>query len=337
VSLVDQIFALTDFGFTQRQAGFLVQVMQHAGVCLMRQYCVYAKIPHGVVVRNFFGGLVARRFATAYACARHNRGRIYHLHHKALYRAIGEPGSRLRRPAVLARARERLMLLDAVLAEPAVHWLGAEPEKVRHFLLTCSSRLRREDLPLLTFHGEANSTVRYFPDRVPIGLDREQDRHVFLYLVTRYLPGDFRMFLLRHAELFRALPRWVVRLLVPRPLQPAVGVYREAFRDELMSPFSPALVDELRTYFVLRRAADRQPDTVRRPDYAEANRRFRHPRFRALYRDWCLRGDAALYAARSPVIADAVTRGTACLECRVLPHVYGHLTVRPAPEAGYGE
>jgi hypothetical protein len=174
--------------------------------------------------------------------------------------------------------------------------------------------------------------VRYFPDRMPIGLDRDQDRYVFLYLVTRYLPGDFRMFLLRHAELFRALPRWVLRLLVPRELQAAVGVYQGAFRDELTTPLRPALVDELRAYFVLRRAADRQPDLAAAPIYAEANRRFRHPRFRALYRAWCLQGDAALYVARSSVIADAIARGTGRLECRVLPHSYGHLTVRPEAE-----
>jgi hypothetical protein len=31
--------ALTSFGFTARQASFLVLVMLHAGVCLGRQYC----------------------------------------------------------------------------------------------------------------------------------------------------------------------------------------------------------------------------------------------------------------------------------------------------------
>jgi hypothetical protein len=43
-----------------------------------------------------------------------------HLQSKTIYRAIGEPETRLRRPTPVARAVERLMLLDAVLAEPAL-------------------------------------------------------------------------------------------------------------------------------------------------------------------------------------------------------------------------
>ena len=35
------------FGFTERQAGFLVTVMLHAGVCLARQYCAFARIKYG--------------------------------------------------------------------------------------------------------------------------------------------------------------------------------------------------------------------------------------------------------------------------------------------------
>ena len=30
-------------GFTERQAGFLVTVMLHAGVCVPRQYCAFAR------------------------------------------------------------------------------------------------------------------------------------------------------------------------------------------------------------------------------------------------------------------------------------------------------
>jgi len=51
-------------------------------VCLLRQYSAFAGIVHGQKTRKFFAKLVSRRFATAYAC-RHNRGRIYHVHHKA--------------------------------------------------------------------------------------------------------------------------------------------------------------------------------------------------------------------------------------------------------------
>ena len=78
----DHIAAIVRLGFTQRQARFLVFVMQYSGVCLLRQYSAFAGIVHGQKTRKFFAKLVSRRFATAYAC-RHNRGRIYHVHHKA--------------------------------------------------------------------------------------------------------------------------------------------------------------------------------------------------------------------------------------------------------------
>ena len=78
----DRIAAIVGLGFTERQARFLVFVMQYSGVCLLRQYSAFAGIVHGQKTRKFFAKLVSRRFATAYAC-RHNRGRIYHVHHKA--------------------------------------------------------------------------------------------------------------------------------------------------------------------------------------------------------------------------------------------------------------
>ena len=60
--------------------------------------------------------------------------------------------------------------------------------------------------------------MRYFPDKLPIGMQPHADTHVFVYLVTRPSPMDFRLFLLRHAALLRVLFRWTVRLLLPRQL-----------------------------------------------------------------------------------------------------------------------
>jgi hypothetical protein len=99
-------------GFTERQAGFLVTVMLHAGVCIGRQYCACARLAYGQKMHDFFQSLIARRVATVRRCG-HNRARLFYSHHKPLYRAIGEPNSRHRKPMMLARAVERLMLLDA--------------------------------------------------------------------------------------------------------------------------------------------------------------------------------------------------------------------------------
>ena len=119
----ERVRAVADFGFTERQARFLVLVMRHAGVCVPRQYARFAGIANGgKKCHAFFEKLVRRGQAVASDCL-HNRARLYHVHHKPLYHVIGEVTSRYRRRVPPRLAIERLMLLDAVLTTPDVHWL----------------------------------------------------------------------------------------------------------------------------------------------------------------------------------------------------------------------
>ena len=143
----DRIKAVVDFGFTERQARFLVTVMLHSGVCLLRQYTAFAGIAHGQRTRRFFHMLVSHGYAKAYPC-RHNRGRVYHVQHKLLYRAIGETDSRHRRPMPAARVVDALTLLDAVLASPELVWLATDEEKQVH--LSSLATVSTEKLPHLT-------------------------------------------------------------------------------------------------------------------------------------------------------------------------------------------
>jgi hypothetical protein len=314
----ERIKAVADHGFSERQAGFLVTVMLHSGVCLARQYPAFARITQGQKVHDLFRTLLGRGYATARRCG-HNTARLYHLHHKPLYDAIGEPDNRHRRPVTLSRAVERLMLLDAVLADRHLQWLATERDKVAYFTLT--HRVTRTDLPALTFRAGARETVRYFADKLPIGLGPDGRTFVFLYLVTRPVPVDFRMFLERHAELFRALPAWTLRLVVPPHLTNAIARYQHAFREQVGTPLRSTHLDELRWYFRMRA----QPSTPRDERYHRASRAFGGPRFRALYRTWRERGDGVLDAAGSPVLANAIARQTGHMECRVLAHRYLHL------------
>ena len=305
-------------GFTDRQAAFLVTVMLHAGVCVGRQYCAFAGIPHGRKVCDFFESLVTRGYATARPCG-HHRARLFHIHHKPLYRAVGEPNNRHRRPTTLPRAIERLMLLDAVLADRHRIWLATEQDKLAYFTLT--HRIPRQDLPSLTFRAEDAETVRYFPDKLPIALDGDGRTHVFLYLLTQDVPIDFRGFLERHAELLRALPAWTVRLLVPCHKRDAMPLYEAAFDEQLASPLRPSLLEDLRWYFRARRAPPQGADER----FDQAVRAFGAPRFQALYRAWVERGEPVLDGTLAPTLADAIARRTGRLECHVLPHRYVHL------------
>jgi hypothetical protein len=95
--------------------------------------------------------------------------------------------------------------------------------------------------------------VRYFPDKLPIGVLPGLDHHAFVYLVTSRSPMDFRLFLLRHVRLFRVLFRWTIRLLLPRPLWKARLVYEHAAREHLGERLEPANAQVLEWLFLERK------------------------------------------------------------------------------------
>jgi hypothetical protein len=134
----DRVKAVAEFGFTDRQARFLVTVMLHAGVCVPRQYARFSRIAYGHKVSRFFDRLVERGYATAFEC-RHNRAQLYHVKHHALYCAIDQPDSRYRRPVSGALALDRVMVLDGVLTSPELTWLATEEEKVAFMTLMVPS------------------------------------------------------------------------------------------------------------------------------------------------------------------------------------------------------
>ena len=208
----ERVKRVVGFGFTHRQAAFLVEVMLHSGFFLGRQYCTFARIARGQKLVDFLEKLTTRRLATPYLCG-HNKARVYHLHNTTLYDAIEQRDVRFRKRMALGRALERLMILDHVITHREFRWLGSEQDKVAHFLTTTS--LDRDALPRLAFGVKPNITVRYFPDKLPIGVSPDGRTHAFLYLLVNPLPHDFRVFLRRHAELLRALPAWSIQLLVP--------------------------------------------------------------------------------------------------------------------------
>src|SRR5881296_899466 len=107
MSAIDRVRSVSWDRLTERQARFLVTVMQHSGVCLPRQYAAFAGIVYGQKTCDFFDRLVRWKFVVAYSC-RHHRGRIYHVRYKPLYRAIGDTDSRFRR-SMSDRSIERLV------------------------------------------------------------------------------------------------------------------------------------------------------------------------------------------------------------------------------------
>jgi hypothetical protein len=166
VNFDDRVQAVTEFGFTERQACFLVSVMLCAGVCVPRQYATFAGTAYGHTVSRFFDKLVRRGYATVCGCL-HNRAELYHVRHPALYRAIDQPHSRHRRPVPARHVVDRLMQLDAIVLQPDLIWLATAEEKVVFFSLMAPS-LPRERLPHVMVGKGARGRLRLFPEDQPV-------------------------------------------------------------------------------------------------------------------------------------------------------------------------
>jgi hypothetical protein len=320
----DRVKIVADFGFTERQARFLILVMRHAGICVPRQYAAFAGTAYGRRVNALFDRLVEREYATICGCV-HNRARLYHVRHHALYHAIGEPHSRYRRPVPAASVSERLMMLDGMLTSPNTTWLATAPEKAHGLTALCPS-IPAHALPHVTVGNGPSRAVRLFPDRLPVGIDAA-GRVVLPYLVASVVTDDVRAFLQRHGHLLRAVPEWTVRLLFYKRVGALGASFHEAFREELATPLRPNVLGELRWYFEqCRLAAGNRTSLPSDARFRRIQEAFDAPRYRVLYRRWLEDGDTALNVVESGAIAEKLERGAGHLECVVLPHSYRHLT-----------
>jgi hypothetical protein len=319
----DRHQAIAAFGFTDRQARFLLEVLLHSGVFLERQYCQFAGIVHGQKTTNFIRGLVDRRLATPITPGKLHRGRMFHLHYKPLWSAINEADSRFRKRAAQGRMIERVMLLDAVLDDRSLRWLGPAGDKRKHFLRAVGDKLSWLEFPRIRFGEASKAAVRYFPDKSPVGVHPDvADQAVFVYLVSRPSPWDFRLFLLRHVALFRSLSRWTIRLLFPRPLVKARHAYLLAVRDHLVTTLDghgTMLEDAFRERLQCTNSS--LPDQHGRHSVA-----FDGPRFNALYQQWLLDPEKTIRMADSRALGVALDRGDGRIECVDLARQYLHLS-----------
>lgn len=318
----ERVQAVVKFGFTERQARFLVTVMLHSGVCLLRHYTAFAGIVHGQKTRKFFAKLVGYGYATAYPC-RHNRGHVYHVQHKPLYRAIGETDSRLRRPMSAARVMERLTLLDALLACPDVVWLGTNEDKQVH--LFSLAGIPTDEAARLALSERVSRPPSGARDEMPIGIDLT-GRWVFVYVATGDQLEDFHRFLQRRVTVLSVLPAWTFRIAFPMSHQWLRKQYEECVRQELAKPW-PDLITRLKRHFEQRRQKESDRTPIDDPaKYAEEHFCFHSTRYQVLYQRWLTGGDSTLGVVSSAATAEAIKRGAGRVEYVVLPFAYRHLS-----------
>lgn len=321
----ERVKAVMDFGFTEPQARFLLHVLIHSGVFIERQFRAFTGIKHGQKTKDFLTDLVGRGYATAITPGKLHRGRLYHVQYKPLYEAIGEANNRNRRPVSTGRFVERLMLLDGVLGDTRHWWLGTERDKVAYFDDAFDQNTRIY-YPKLTFGEGRDRTVRYFPDKLPIGIAKGDGRHVFMYLVTRRVPSDFRAFLARHADLLGSVDEWTIRVLVPMRFWNAVSLHRFAFRDTCITRLTPQEFAEFDWFCRARRGRSPESDRYGDLDVAKAARKFSSARWRTLDRVWEQEGESGLRTYQADYILEKFRLKRGALRFIPIPHQYLQLT-----------
>lgn len=324
-----RIEVMRRLGFTERQADFLAHVLVFSGVFMERQYCRFAGLTHGRKSVDFLQTLVERGYARVIAPGKAHSGRFYHLHYKPLYEAIRLPNSRNRRRVTLGRFIERLMLLDVVLGDTKHCWIGTEKDKVGYFqkLEVFGHKLTDNVLPRVVFGTGERRTTRYFPDKLPIGVSREdRDRIVFVFLVRQPSPTEFRIFLARHAELLSGLSQWTIRIVIPRRFEKAKNLHIWALRDDLTKQLRPGMAREFENYLEAKHNPPAVTSNTPAPALAEGARRFASARFQALERVWQQGGPAAFSTLYMDTLKERLRDGRGRVEVMVLPHKYLHLS-----------
>jgi hypothetical protein len=329
----ERVTALAPLGFTPRQTRFLVTAALHSGYCLRRQYLAFAGVRYGKNVRDFLEALVRRQLAQRFLY-QPNRGHIYHLHAKGLYRALAQRDNRNRRqvsPAVIAR---KLMLLDAVLTTPDAEWYATEEDKVA--LFTGEWGIPLGDLPRREYAPtgrQGRTTTRYFIHKLPVYLTTDRAVVHFVYLVNDDNGHGLAQFLHDHVRLLSALPTWSVVAACPRGLNglPACRIVFDRFTATTWRPAPPEGLGDVRWFFATRRLVEggdlRTLSVADLDRFREARRRFASAQMEALYGAWLAHGERAL--DRGNGRAPGMPAPAAQLVLRELPSTYSQFGPLP--------
>lgn len=282
--------ALKALGYTEQEARFLYLVATHSGYFVARQFLAFTGAHWGKRTTTFWEKLHAQKHARTECFPK--SGTIYHLFSRRLYRQIGRENLRNRREHEIEFIRQRIAILDFVLANQDRTYLETEPEKVRFFCeqLKVSSHF----LPAKTYHGQRTSqpTVRYFVDKFPMYMG---DGAVTPPVVAfTFIQGseatmtEFVHHLKDYLPLFRQLSEF--RFLYLARADSHFQVAKEFFDSLVTIPLQSDAAGDIVRYFAIRKAWDfKQYSSLSEADLIfrnQAKARFVGGRFEHLYRGW---------------------------------------------------
>lgn len=284
----ERTYALRCWGFSSLESEFLTIAALHSGYFLRRQFDALHK--SGSQTQRFIeklehGGHVARLTS--------GDRTVFHLNSAALYKQIGEPGSRNRRSHSLAAVKDRLMGLDFILRQVDERPLLTAEDKRTAMQ---AAGVEEGALPFSIHKTEK----RYFPENLPL-LVHQSGTVTFGFIDSgTESVKRFAEWMRRYSPLFTALDTLrVVYVCCSPDLRRYV---REVFDAEM---FNARLEDydetsaEIVGYFQLRWNWENRK-VFFKFGIAELNRlkvyqeRFAGEKYEEMYQTWLRDGNAAI-------------------------------------------
>jgi hypothetical protein len=312
--------ALEQFGYTPRQARFLLLVALHGGYFLSRQYLAFIGGVYGKATFQFVATAIARGDVRALPYGR--QGRVFHLHAREVYAAIGQERNTNRRSAEWPEAIRKLMTLDFVLAERQARFWATEEEKVA--LLT-ELGVHQDAWPARR-HGPRRragpATFRYFVDRMPWFREPDDPRLWFTYVDAEHTLQGFETFLGQYKDLLAALPSavtYVGRGTWPRAVE---QTFRKVtgIGSSGHSVSVPQFLDHCRTRREIETGCFERLSVADIARFRDGRPQFANSVFDDLYTRWLRDGDGAMSTAEP-----SATRATytSTLRVHMLTFNYG--------------
>jgi hypothetical protein len=280
-------------------------------------------VAYGKNVRTFLDALVERRLASRFTY-RADRGHLYHVQSRSIYRALGHEDDRNRRHTSPAHVARKLMLLDVVLSEPQAEWFATETDKVALFteryrvpMTALPSRIPPDDKEPFSCGS------RYFGHKLPIAVAGEPPQVQFVYLAADPGAQPFERFLRDHSRLLQSLPAWTVVLTHARHVA-STALWESTFRRlvDRMVRLGSDTAQALEQYFLTRRAVERNEfATLSVADlqaFRAARQRFAEPTIEALFTTWMTSAAERI----DPSLLLGVLPRPGQLIVRTLPHTY---------------
>jgi len=310
----ERIDALQRFGYTEREAQFLVLAALHGGFFLRGQYCRFIGRQIGGTVADLVRKLLTNDHATAVVGC-HNT-KVYHLGARPFYAALGQEDNRNRRERPTVVIKNKLMCLDFVLDHPGMRYLATEQEKVSYF--KNALEIPMVDLPRKLFRSPASdqATERYFVDKYPIFLAEDTTAPspvVSFCFIDEGLATDsrFESYLDQYTRLFRRLPAFRLMYVAASdcPFRAARNAFESfvgASQEGLPEMQNDTARERLLEHFDARRHYEAQQfetfDRSKLIRFRDDRQAFSGPGYEALYRLWNAGGapavDTVLASAR---------------------------------------